>query len=1017
MAAKAAAAAAVGSKSEAVTSPQQKPSNSAPPSTAATQRPIPDLPNDIASLVSSGAAVACQLNVLKATYSDHFGRNSVFPCDIIVTNIAHALHDDVVIVQLADSSTWTRRVPEPGSPAPKKKQPQQEPGAAPAAAAAAASSESTDDMEKESDEIINDDNDDDDDDDGVKTEAAVAADDGKLRHADGRLIVNVLKKGNRPGRTRAEPAELVQARICANGNLDAPREEMLGALLSAKWHADPLLQPRGKVVYVVQRPRPADRLQSCRLYVPEGQQAPQHIVDTRWYRFKSYNQCYPFIAIYGKDIERQYKQAGANGGPNEAVKFLFMVEFSDKLGAGRPEDADKAAWADGKFPVGRVVRSLGNAGTVDAESVAIAATNQIRDLPFDSDVLACIAETCPIPSAEELKRTGRRDLRDAEFVTSIDPATARDLDDALSITALPGGGYRVGVHIADVSHFVEKGSALDFEAQQRCTSTYLVERVIPMLPSKLCEDYCSLNAGVDKFAFSGLWDFDAKGNKQSEWFGQSLIRNRCRMTYQDAQSIIEGDESGDSLNFVNETAPRAQLVTTVVDSVKMLYKLSNILREERTKHGALALGKRKLSFIFEDFNSRLAPCGLKFEVQREANRLVEEFMLWANFRVAEKVVEFLPKVTLLRQHSPPVKKKLDKFLDQARKSGYKNFGKRGGKTGGKLREALESYKSDPNYDVLSFLVVICMSLAKYVVSSHGMDDKTYENSKTLPDGVRPELVAQAEEKLKRNANHKRDSTREERNEQAAEKAKATLAHFALAAPYYCHFTSPIRRYADLITHRQLLLALDIEAAYEEMKKNGQSEDDGVDLADMEHGHYMYEEDEIMEIARRCNTLKEKAKKAGGMSTNLFLSLFMDAARVKEEARIRAEQMQQQQGAGGTVASPLTRQIPVRFYATGIIVRLMPMTFTVHVRELALEVEIYHNSPAQLWTEENEVDEDNGCEFSILWPSGQREEHLSVFSEFVGEITTVTNPITQIYFVVQPPSERTGKKMISAGMKI
>lgn len=1017
--------------------------------TIATMQRVHDLPPEIVKMIRDGTAVVASLHVLKATYETHFAKNPIFPCDIIVTDIGHALHDDVVVLKIEHPSTWTKKAVQPSSNGQEQqqksaKQPKEE-----KKEEVGDDDENNDDDDVDNDEVINDndDVDDGDDSDEARNQAAIAQ---HLRHADGREIKDGVK-GRAEHEKKAELCHLLQAKYCNDGDLTSTRkDDYLGQSLRDNWN--PTVQPRGSVEYVVQRKKPTDRLQSCLFYLqPTQPKPPLPIRKERWYRFKSYNASYPFIAIFGADIPAQFQ--------NETIAdFLYMVQLNE-LGTGYAKDEVPENWADGKYPVGKVIRSIGSAGTVEAESIAITATNQIRDFPFSDDVLACVAESCPIPSKEELKTMGRADLRESEFVTTIDPATARDLDDALSICAVPGG-YRVGVHIADVSNFVPKDTALDFEASQRCTSTYLVERVVPMLPSKLCEDYCSLNAGVDKFAFSGIWHFDTNGNVLSEWFGQSLIRNRCRMTYEDAQIIIEGNESGDSLKFVNEDTPRDELVKKVVDSTKMLYALSLKLKERRIEKGAISLGKKKLSFVFENMNSRLAPIGFKFDTQKEANRLVEEFMLWANFRVAEKVFEFLPRVTLLRQHSPPVKQKLERFVEQAKRHGYSRFST-GGSTGKALREALDSYKDDKNYAVLSFMVVICMSLAKYVCASQGMSNAAYESDDTNDKAARLAAEYMAAHAGKRGHQFEKNldddqKPKEHQHQNNHKKGKQGgshkneqedsiyLGHYALAAPYYCHFTSPIRRFADLITHRQLLLALDIER---EIKENG-ADPASIDIDSLEHGHYYYEEDEIMEIAVRCNKMKELAKKCGAMSGQLFLSVFLDALKEKETRRLiglaidsagplvdnrdRNRNSSPASSANATnnnkddkavaLASPSTRAPKevngkqVKYYATGIVVRTAGTTFTVQLRELALEVEIYHNAKVQLWEGENDVDEDSG-DFKIQWPGCNSKEECSIFSEFVGEVITIQNPITQIYFIILPPNKRQNLPLVTENLRL
>jgi DIS3-like exonuclease 2 len=535
-----------------------------------------------------------------------------------------------------------------------------------------------------------------------------------------------------------------------------------------------------------------------------------------------------------------------------------------------------------QFPFGKVHGSLGQAGTVEGESRAIAHENKVKDADFTEEVEACVMQSCDIPSREELAATGRRDLRESEFVCTIDPATARDLDDALSIVRT-ATGYRVGVHIADVSHFVPMGSELDLEAKERATSVYFVERVIPMLPRRLCEDYCSLNAGVDKFAFSGIWEFDNVGNVTSEWFGQSLIRNRCRMAYGDAQLIIEGDKSGDTLVFKNEDEPREVLVKKVVKAVDNLAALATKLRARRFERGALSLNKKKVRFVFEDFNSRLSPQAIALERSGEANWLVEEFMLHANCSVAAKVAQFMPEETLLRKHPAPTK--LGPMAAAAKDFGFTITPD----TSKRLAASLAAYKDHPDGDTLRFMATLCMQRAQYC---HSGEDKA--NS---------------------------------------------IAHYALAAPIYTHFTSPIRRYADLVTHRQLLLALEIEQLV-----LGGAADGSVDPRGLPHGRYYLDIEEVCVVAAQCNEKKQAAQSAGEASTDLFLCLFLQAVSLK---------------------SQLDPTLPAVVAIRVVVVRIKDGAFMLFSPELGLSHELTHNNQSQPWIGTNKQEKDHSA-FVIDW---------------------------------------------------
>lgn len=819
---------------------------------------VPDVDSDLVRDIRAGTVVVARLSLRSWTGSAAFGQcPSVLPADVFLAGSdarGGALSGDVVAIRLNPQSEW--------HPAPNAGPDSGAIGHTPA---------------------------------GYKRGSGEDA----PRLADGRVVVHAVKHKARP--TAQTPAERIWHACCGD------------VLPTFDWNRK--LQAQGSVCRVLERR--FERFQCCRLFEKAAHDPGFRMEPNRWYRFKSYADDFPVVAVYGRDVPQRFRE--------HADQYLFLIEVRAD-----PEPH----WVDrGRFPVGRVLFSLGQTGTIESESAAIAYTHKIKDAEFTDDVNACVMQDFVIPGPAELAAMGRRDLRTEEFVCTIDPATARDLDDALSVCQT-AHGYRVGVHIADVSHFVPVETALDEEAQQRATSTYFVERVIPMLPRKLCEDYCSLNAGVDKFAFSGIWEFDRKGNVTSEWFGQSVIRNRCRMAYEDAQRIIDGDESGDTLTFINEDEPRDVLVKRVVNSVKMLSIVAKQLKAKRVEKGALALNKGRMRFIFESADSRLAPKAITQERSKAANYLVEEFMLHANCRVAEKVVEFMPDATLLRKHDPPVRQKVARFTSSVARFGYKL----NGGSSKALRESLEQYADSPDIDSLRCMATLCMSLAKYICSD---DD-----------------------------------------------ANASVAHYALAAPLYSHFTSPIRRYADLITHRQLLLALDIEREVKRrMEATGKYPDD-VDPSTLPHARYYYHPDEVAAMALHCVERKEAAKKAGEASLVLFLCTFIQAAAVK---------------------APTSPNIPQHITLKAVVVRLKDVAVTLFIPEIALMHEIPLSSSGQLWQQPCTV-EDDGSAVILNWgahPSTKDlvTEKLTLFSPLLVTLKAVVRGHMQLEPVIHPPWER------------
>ncbi|KIY95373.1 hypothetical protein MNEG_12589 [Monoraphidium neglectum] len=296
-------------------------------------------------------------------------------------------------------------------------------------------------------------------------------------------------------------------------------------------------------------------------------------------------------------------------------------------------------------PFAAVRKGLGRAGDIEGGTTALLAASAIRTADFGDDVIGCLP---PVPwRVTEADLAARRDLRSWR-IFSIDPITARDLDDALSIERVPppggadgaggaggageagGGGarWRVGVHIADVASFVRPGTPLDAEALARGTSTYLVQRVIPMLPRLLCEQLCSLNPGEERFAFSIVWELDEDGNVLEEWAGRSVILSRAKLAYPMVQQMIEG--CFDPTRWQVALHGGATWQEVEADSLA-LHAIARRLRARRFGNGALRLDNTRLYFTLDAEGQPVA--GAPY-VQQEANQLVEEFMLLANMRVA-----------------------------------------------------------------------------------------------------------------------------------------------------------------------------------------------------------------------------------------------------------------------------------------------------------------------------------------------------------------------------------------------
>ncbi|GIL48122.1 hypothetical protein Vafri_4822 [Volvox africanus] len=422
-------------------------------------------------------------------------------------------------------------------------------------------------------------------------------------------------------------------------------------------------------------------------------------------------------------------------------------------------------------PVATLRASLGQAGEIESETAAILEAEAIRSGEFEADVLACLP---PLPwriSEQDLE--GRKDFR-SHRVFSIDPPTAKDLDDALSIEPLPGGdGWRVGVHIADVSHFIEPFSALDVEAGRRATSTYMVQRVIPMLPPLLCEQLCSLNPGEDRLTFSVVWDMGKDGSIRSTWFGRSVIRSCAKLSYPLVQRMIEGDfraqDTGVWLHGDGVTWDQVE-----ADSLA-LWSLAKQLRAARFNGGALRLDNTRLFFSLDNDGNPVAAAPY---VQKEANQLVEEFMVLANISVAQFVSGVFPDRAMLRRHPPPNESKMGELRDAAQAAGVQLDVS----SASSLQASLAALRASEPPEVEGQSAVERLSSA---ARHRRMVDLV------IMLATRPMQLA------------KYFSTGD------CEDALELWRHYALAVDHYTHFTSPIRRYPDVVVHRQLAAALDV----------------------------------------------------------------------------------------------------------------------------------------------------------------------------------------------------------------
>ena len=414
-----------------------------------------------------------------------------------------------------------------------------------------------------------------------------------------------------------------------------------------------------------------------------------------------------------------------------------VVEILQRANAGA-EDGEKAVvemtdWPQQmNNPVGRVVKRLGKPGDNNVEMQSILAE---YDFPLDFPAEA-EKEAAAIKAPTKKDIEGRRDFRKTTTFT-IDPADAKDFDDAVSFKRLKNGNYEVGVHIADVSYYVKPGSAIDREAYERGTSVYLVDRTIPMLPEKLCNGVCSLRPNEDKLCFSAVFEMNDKAEVLGRWFGKTVINSDRRYNYEEAQEIIEnGEKDAESGKRKAKSQPD--------EAVLELHKLATILREERYKEGAINFDTQEVKFQLDE-NAK--PIGVYIKEQKEANWLIEEFMLLANRNVAECIGKTAhekgkkpqkAKTFVYRVHDEPNPEKLNTFVEFVTKLGFKM------KVGS--RKALAD-----SYNRL-------------------FDQIAGRGEEYMIDTIAIRTMSKAYYSTE------------------------NIGHYGLAFPFYTHFTSPIRRY-------------------------------------------------------------------------------------------------------------------------------------------------------------------------------------------------------------------------------
>ena len=416
----------------------------------------------------------------------------------------------------------------------------------------------------------------------------------------------------------------------------------------------------------------------------------------------------------------------------------IFVPFDNLNGAenGQKVIVEVVDWpATSKNPVGKVLDVLGRSGDNNTEMHAILAE---YGLPYSfPEELEQAADRIADDTADPREVARRRDMRGIRTFT-IDPADAKDFDDALSIRKLDNGNWEVGIHIADVTHYVRPGDPIDTEGYDRATSVYLVDRTVPMLPEKLSNFLCSLRPNEDKLCFSVVVELTNDAELVGEWFGRTVIHSDRRFAYEDAQQIIEALWDGND---------------PMRDEVLTLNHLARILRKKRFAHGSIGFERDEAKFVLDEHGK---PQSVYFKEMKESNQLIEEFMLLANRRVAEFVGKKREghghRTMVYRIHDTPNEEKFEKFKGFIARFGYHLKADHGKAVAKELTGILHQVKGKAEENLVSTLAIRSMAKATYSTQNIG--------------------------------------------------------HYGLAFDFYTHFTSPIRRYPDMMVHRLLQHYLD-----------------------------------------------------------------------------------------------------------------------------------------------------------------------------------------------------------------
>ena len=440
-----------------------------------------------------------------------------------------------------------------------------------------------------------------------------------------------------------------------------------------------------------------------------------------------------------------------------------------------PEKADS--------PFGYVIKVLGLPGEHNTEIHAILAQYGLPyEFPTEVEAYANSIDTRIHPDEIAKRRDMRKDL-----TFTIDPKDAKDFDDALSFTTLANGNYEIGIHIADVSHYLKEGTVLDEEAYERATSVYLVDRVVPMLPEILSNGACSLRPHEEKYTFSAVFEINSKAEVLHKWFGRTVTYSDARFAYEEAQHIIENpsDNSYSVPAEISITGKEYKIEKPIAEAILEMDTLAKILRKKRMQEGAISFDKLEVKFILSEGGN---PDGVYFKESKDANKLIEEFMLLANRSVAAFIgTQSQKKTFIYRVHDEPDDEKIAALENIIKRFGYTLDTKNRKSTSQSLNKLLKDVHGRNEQNLIDTLAIRTMSKAVYTTNNIG--------------------------------------------------------HYGLAFDHYSHFTSPIRRYPDVMVHRLLQLYLDGKSSanqqsYEEKCKHSSEMESLASSAERDSIKYM-----------------------------------------------------------------------------------------------------------------------------------------------------------------------------------